>query len=70
MRRRMLRGVTSTISSLLMNSMARSRVNGITGVSWMLSSLLEARMLVNFFILQGLTLMSFSRLCSPMIIPS
>ena len=70
LRRRMLLGVTSICSSSLMNSMARSRVNGRTGLKVMFSSFPAARIFESFFSLQAFTSRSFSRLCSPTIIPS
>src|SRR6266567_853345 len=62
-------GVTSTSSSSSMNSSACSRVRLRGGVSLMASSVPEARTLVSFFPLQGLTSRSLSLECWPMIIP-
>src|ERR1019366_1541603 len=63
-------GVTSTISSSAMNSMACSRFRDLTGTSRMASSALDARMLVIFFSRTTLTSRSLSRECSPTIMPS
>ena len=58
-RKRMLRGVTSTSSSSLMNSIACSRLSWRGGISRIASSAVEARMLVCFFSFVTFTSMSF-----------
>ena len=66
----MLLGVTSTHSSLRMNSSACSSESGRGGISRISSSADEARMLVSFFGLDAFTSRSLSREFSPTIIPS
>ena len=63
-------GVTSTHSSSAMNSRACSRESGRGGVRRTSSSDDDARMLVSFFSLTGLTSMSSDRELSPTIMPS
>ncbi len=63
-------GVTSTISSSAMNSIACSRFSAFTGTSRMASSALDARMLVIFFSRTTFTSRSLSRECSPTTMPS
>ncbi len=70
LRMRTDRGVTSSCSSSRIKLMACSSVIGLAGDRITFSSLPAARMLLNFFSLQGFTLMSSLRLCSPTIIPS
>src|SRR5208283_3601457 len=70
LRSRILLGVISTSSSDSMYSRAISSVSSRGGLSKMFLSDPDARMLVNFFSLQGLTTMSSLRAFSPMIMPS
>lgn len=60
----------SASSSSFMYSMAFSRVIGVIGVRFRASSAPDARTLVSFLFLVGLTVMSVPWLCSPIIIPS
>ena len=62
--------VISTSSSSLMNSTALSSVSCTGGTRRIASSVPEARMLVSCLQRMGFTTMSFSRECSPMIMPS
>src|SRR5262249_4414907 len=70
LRIRILGGVISTSSSDSMYSSASSRVSSRGGLSRMFLSEPEARILVSFFSLQGLTTISSPRAFSAMIIPS
>lgn len=70
LRKRIAFGVTSMSSSVPTYPIALSRSITFGGVNRIVSSLPLARIFVNFFSFVGLTSRSFSRVCSPMIIPA
>ena len=69
-RSRTCSGVTSTHSSLLMNSSACSNDSGRGGISRTSSSAVDERMFVSFFSFVGFTSRSSARAFSPTITPS